>query len=199
MSHPSDESLLSAFRTGDRSALGDLARRYERPLLGLATGLLDGKTDMAADAIQETWLRVIRFADKFDGRSSFKTWLYRIAINQCRTIKSRSRPTTNSSLDASNSSLDASIPHASMPSSSVLSTQSSSLSISTDPDHLSWLRSQVSLLSPDKRTVLLLCYHEGITHQLAAEILDVPLGTLKSRLHAALTTLRAAMAEKAPA
>lgn len=89
MSHNSDESLLSAFIRGDKPALGELARRYERPLLGLATGLLDGKTDMAADAIQETWLRVIRFADKFDHRSSFKTWLYRIAINQCRTTKTK--------------------------------------------------------------------------------------------------------------
>ena len=175
MPPPSDESLLDSFRCGDQPALGDLARRYERPLLGLATGLLDGRTDMASDAIQETWLRVIRFADKFDGRSSFKTWLYRIAINQCRTIKSRSRPTADVSRGVP-------APVSATP---------------DDPDHLSWLRNQVSLLSPDKRTVLLLCYHEGITHQLAAEILEVPLGTLKSRLHAALTTLRAAMAAEA--
>jgi RNA polymerase sigma-70 factor, ECF subfamily len=181
---PTDESLLDSFRRGDHSALGGLARRYERPLLGLATGLLDGRTDMAADAIQETWLRVIRFADKFDARSSFKTWLYRIAINQCRTIKSRSRPTTNVS------------PAVPAPVSAATEPVANS---TPDPDHLSWLREQVALLSPDKRTVLLLCYHEGITHQLAAEILEVPLGTLKSRLHAALTTLRAAMAaEVAP-
>jgi len=176
MPHLSDESLLSSFRRGDQSALGDLARRYERPLLGLATGLLDGRTDMASDAIQETWLRVIRFADKFDGRSTFKTWLYRIAINQCRTTKSRvSRAVPAPVCSAA---VEPSTPAPS------------------DPDHLSWLREHVQLLSPDKRTVLLLCYHEGITHQLAAEILEVPLGTLKSRLHAALTTLRAAMASE---
>src|SRR5258708_5686403 len=87
----SDESLLTEFAGGDRAALGGLARRYERALLGLATGLLEGRADMACDAVQETWVRVIRFADKFNGRSSFKTWLYRIAINQCRTVKSRMR------------------------------------------------------------------------------------------------------------
>lgn len=174
----SDESLLDAFRRGDQSALGDLARRYERPLLGLATGLLDGRTDMASDAIQETWVRVIRFADKFDGRSSFKTWLYRIAINQCRTVKSQVSRGVPAPVSADSVTRAAPAPV-------------------SDPDHLSWLRSQVQRLSPDKRTVLLLCYHEGITHQLAAEILEVPLGTLKSRLHAALTTLRAAMAAEA--
>ncbi len=174
----SDETLLDQFRDGDRSALGDLARRYEPALLGLASGLLDGRTDMARDAIQETWLRVIRFADKFDGRSSFKTWLYRIAINQCRTLKSRS-PVSRG--------VPAPLAAASEPATSAPATTT---------DYLSWLREQVSLLSPDKRTVVLLCYHEGITHQLAAEILEVPLGTLKSRLHAALTTLRAATASE---
>src|SRR5437773_363155 len=84
-----DEALLHLFLRGDRSALEILARRYEGPLLGLAGALLDGRTDMAADAIQETWLRVIRFADRFGNRSTFKTWLYRIAINQCRTAKAR--------------------------------------------------------------------------------------------------------------
>jgi RNA polymerase sigma-70 factor (ECF subfamily) len=87
----SDEALLDQFRRGDRAAFEGLARRYERLLLGLASGLLDGRDDMARDAIQETWLRVIRFAAGFDGRSSFKTWLYRIAINQCRTVKSKRR------------------------------------------------------------------------------------------------------------
>lgn len=125
---------------------------------------------MACDAIQETWVRVIRFAEKFDGRSSFKTWLYRIAINQCRTVKSRRTV-------------------ASLPSDAKPSTEPA-----RDNDQLAWLREQVRQLTPDKRTVVLLCYHEGMTHQQAAEILEVPLGTLKSRLHASLTTLRGAMA-----
>jgi RNA polymerase sigma-70 factor (ECF subfamily) len=169
-----DEALLDNFRRGNRSALSELARRYERPLLGLASGLLDGRDDMARDAIQETWLRVIRFAGSFDGRSSLKTWLYRIAINQCRTAKSRMRGAAGD-------------PGAGVP----------APSSRVDPDDRTWLRAQVAALSPDKRTVLLLCYHEGMTHQLAAEILDVPLGTLKSRLHAALTTIRASLAAEA--
>src|SRR5437773_12341501 len=84
----SDEQLLARFaRKSDQSALGELARRHERALLGLACGMLGGREDLAVDAVQETWIRVIRFATSFHGRSSFKTWLYRIAINQCRNIR----------------------------------------------------------------------------------------------------------------
>ena len=169
-----DESLLKEFAAGEQAALGELARRYEGPLLGLASGLLDGRTDMACDAIQETWVRVIRFADKFNGRSSFKTWLYRIAINQCRTVKAKIRPVVS---PVENGNGDA--------------------SPAPEPDEKAWLRDQIRELSPDKRTVLLLCYHEGMSHSQAAEILEVPIGTLKSRLHAALTTLRAALASEA--
>jgi RNA polymerase sigma-70 factor (ECF subfamily) len=171
--NPSDESLLQDFLRGSREALGEIAARYERPLLGLALGLLDGRRDMALDAIQETWVRVIRFAGSFDGRSSLKTWLYRIAINQCRTAKAKGR-------------------------SAATTTNAEPASIApAEPDERSWLREQVRALSPDKRTVLLLCFHEGMTHQQAAEILEVPLGTLKSRLHAALTKLRGKMTEAA--
>lgn len=170
----SDETLLNQFAAGEQAALGELARRYERLLLGLASGLLGGDTNMACDAVQETWVRVIRFAARFDGRSSFKTWLYRIAINQCRTVKGRVKPIIAA----------AETPEAAEP-----------LAVGTDEK--SWLCEQVRQLSPDKRTVVLLCYHEGMTHAHAAEILEVPIGTLKSRLHAALTTLRGAVASEA--
>lgn len=56
-------------------------------------------------------------------------------------------------------------------------------------EHL--LLGAVADLPEDKRTVVLLCYHQGMTHEQVAEILDVPLGTIKSRLHSALQQLRA--------
>ncbi len=82
-----DEQLLADFLAGERSALVELARRYEPPLLGLALGLLGGQRDLACDAVQETWLRVIRFGKQFAGRSRFRTWVYRIAVNQCHTLQ----------------------------------------------------------------------------------------------------------------
>ena len=86
-SSATDEKLLGAFVKGDQAALGELARRHECSLLGLAGGLLGGGSAAACDAVQETWVRVIRYGHSFNGRSSFKTWLYRITINRCRDLR----------------------------------------------------------------------------------------------------------------
>jgi RNA polymerase sigma-70 factor (ECF subfamily) len=168
-----DEQLLAAFARGEGSALAELAGRHERGLLGLAAGLLGGRKDLACDAVQEGWVRVIRFAEKFDGRSSFKTWVYRIVINQCRNIL------------------------ASRPREVLIGTEPETREEASGPERPAEkaetnhaLRTAVENLPEDKRMVVLLCYHEGMTHEQAAEILDVPLGTIKSRLHGALEQLR---------
>ena len=79
-----DEHLLARFGAGEVGALGVLAERHEGHLVGLATGLLDGRGDVAQDVVQGAWLRVIRYGKRFEGRSSFRTWMYRIVINGCR-------------------------------------------------------------------------------------------------------------------
>ncbi len=175
MDPAADEALLKAFLAGDRRALGELAGRYEGPLLGLATALLDGRKDLACDAVQEAWVRVIRFGDKFDGRSSFKTWLYRIAINQCRTVKARAARMRAAPSEREAESGEASFAGAAP----------------ELDDERARLREAVAALAPDRRIVVLLCHHRGMTHQTAAEILGLPVGTLKTRMRAAMTELRA--------
>lgn len=167
-----DEQLLAEFVKGDQAALGALARRYEAALLGLANGLIGGRAEMACDAVQETWVRVIRFAKQFGGRSSFKTWLYRIAVNQCRslqTVRQLAEITEPADRDDKSDGPERAAEK-------------------TERNHA--LRCAVNRLDDDRRTVVLLCYHDGMTHESAAEILGIPLGTLKSRLHAALEELR---------
>jgi RNA polymerase sigma-70 factor, ECF subfamily len=168
----SDEVLLRRFAGGDVAALGELARRHEKSLLGLARGLLDWRTDAACDAVQETWVRVIRYAGSFKERSSFKTWVYRIVINQCHTMRAKKRPLSLSHAAADR--VDESRPQ-----------------VQGETQQL--LREQVAKLPEDRRVVVLLCYHDGLTHEQAAEVLEIPIGTLKSRLHAALTDLRKRM------
>lgn len=174
---PADEALLREFAAGRRDALGDVARRHERALLGLACGLLGGRRALACDAVQETWVRVMRFAGRFGGQSSVKTWLYRILINQCRTMRETERMGLTTAADE-----DAPRPDA-----------ASRAAENDATERNDGLRRQVERLDADKRVVLLLCYHEGLTHEHAAEILGLPLGTLKSRLHSALSELRAAL------
>src|SRR5262249_47470112 len=82
-----DKALLDRFVAGGGGALGELAWLYERSLLGLAKGLLGGDADAACDAVQSMWVRVIRYGKGFEGNSTVKTWLYRILINECRTMR----------------------------------------------------------------------------------------------------------------
>lgn len=169
----SDEALLAAFLGGKPDALGRLAERYETPLLGLCLGILGGERDLACDAVQETWLRVIRFGSRFDHRSSLKTWLYRIAINQSRTLLAARRDVESDDVLQAAAARD-------RPPADAAETC----------DRNAALRQAVARLDEDRRVIVLLCYHGGMTHEQAAEILELPLGTLKSRLHAALNELR---------
>lgn len=164
-----DDILLAEFVRGDARGLSVLAERYERSMLGLACGLLGGRRDLAQDAVQETWVRVIRFAKGFEGRSGVKTWLYTILVNQCRGMRV-AMTRTSADEDAAQGTGD-------------------------EPARKSdeRLRAAVESLAEGPREVVLMCYHHGLTHEVVAEVLGVPLGTVKSRLHAALRDLRAAL------
>jgi len=216
-----DEQLLRRFLGGHREALGELARRHERGLLGMAAGLLGGRRELACDAVQETWLRVIRFGGQFAGESGLKTWLYRILINQCHTLRAAGGTgkrmgvsggmvpalggqakgggmatalgghASDGSAGASLSQAGASRPHTGASPSTTCGTEMPPDARATAADTNHVLHRAVEQLTADQRTTVLLCYHAGMTHVQAAEILEVPLGTLKSRLHAALEALRA--------
>lgn len=173
MSESTDEALLKRFVRGDHAALGELAERYEGPLLGLACEMLDGRRDLAADAVQNAWVRVIRHAKNFAGESSVRTWVYRIVINQCLDVRSkRSNELLKKRAGAS-----------------AIASQEKTRPV--DPARNGAVRAAVESLEPGPRVIVLLCYHHDLTHAQVADILGVPLGTVKSRLHAALVELRA--------
>jgi|SRR5262245_22036872 len=170
---PTDEQLLSRFAKGDDEALGTLAERYEPALLGLAAAVLSGRNDLARDAVQDAWVRVIKSARHFAGRSTVKTWLYRIVINRCLDLRQK--------LAAPRLNGDSHTVH------------ETPLAAAAGNERLDRLRGALDTLSGESRLLVLLCYHEGLGHAAAADVLGIPIGTLKSRLHAALTQLRAAL------
>jgi RNA polymerase sigma-70 factor, ECF subfamily len=87
--HPvEDAHLLEGARAGDEQAFVTLVERYQGPLARLARAYVP--TDaVAEEAVQETWMGVLRGIDRFEGRSSFKTWLFRILVNRARSAGAR--------------------------------------------------------------------------------------------------------------
>ena len=79
-----DAALLDGLRAGDEAAFVTLVERYHRPLLRL-TRLRVGNDAAAEDVVQETWLAVLAGLGRFEGRASFRTWLFRIADNRAIT------------------------------------------------------------------------------------------------------------------
>jgi RNA polymerase sigma-70 factor (ECF subfamily) len=83
-----DVGLVERLRAGDEAAFVTLVRRYQTPLLRVAEATV-GSRAVAEEVCQDTWLAVLRGVDRFEGRSSFKTWLFRILLNRARTSAGR--------------------------------------------------------------------------------------------------------------
>lgn len=79
-----DGALVARLQAGDEAAFADLVRRYQPQLLRLAEATV-GSRAVAQEVTQDTWLAVVRGVDRFEGRSSFKTWLFHILLNRART------------------------------------------------------------------------------------------------------------------
>jgi RNA polymerase sigma-70 factor, ECF subfamily len=83
-----EAELVDRLRGGDEAAFADLVDRYHVRLVGLARGFV--RTHEAAeDAAQETWLALVRGVDRFEGRSSLRSWLFQVCVNRARTMGTR--------------------------------------------------------------------------------------------------------------
>jgi RNA polymerase sigma-70 factor (ECF subfamily) len=83
-----DVELLGRLRAGDEEAFMMLVSYFHQPMLRLAQSIVSNPV-LAEDAVQDTWMGVVRGIDRFEGRSSFKTWLFRILVNRARSARSQ--------------------------------------------------------------------------------------------------------------
>lgn len=88
-----DIEQLERLREGDEKAFVMVVARYHQPLLRLARTLVSSE-EVAEEIVQDTWMGVVRGIERFEGRSSFKTWLYSILINRARSAGAKERSTT---------------------------------------------------------------------------------------------------------
>ena len=188
----SDEQLLERYRGGDTEAFAVLVERYRHELFNFLNRFT-GNRSTAEDVFQDTFLQVHLSADTFDTTRNFKPWLFTIAANKARDVlrKNMRRQTTalSAPLDASDAGgrsyidlLEADLP---LPSEVFGQQETQELVkqvVAQMPDHL--------------RQVLVLAYFHQFAYKEIAEILSVPLGTVKSRLHSAVGTFAQRWKEK---
>lgn len=89
-----ETELLGRLRDGDEGAFALLVGMYQASLLRLAESVV-GSRSVAEEVVQDTWLAVVRGVERFEGRSSFKTWLFHILLNRARTTAGREHRTTS--------------------------------------------------------------------------------------------------------
>src|SRR6478672_12678049 len=94
----SDEKLVELSVAQDPEAFGTIVKRWERKIFALCFGML-GREDDASDAAQETFIAAYRNLKNFRGEAKVSSWLHRIAVNQCLTIKRRARTRSEELLD----------------------------------------------------------------------------------------------------
>lgn len=184
----SDEELLHQYQaTGNPSAFEELVRRYERELFNYLCQYL-GDPELAEDAFQATFLQVHRKCHQFDVARRFRPWLYAVATNKAIDAQRRNRRHRLVSLDQ-HSHL-----YTESPDSGCLMDLVEGQEL--DPEeHVELnerkedVRQAVEQLPEALRQVLLLVYYQGLKYREAAEILRIPVGTVKSRLHSAIRRL----------
>ena len=100
-----EAGLVERLRAGDEAAFATLVRMYQANLLRVAQTIV-GSRAVAEEVVQDTWLAVVRGVDRFEGRSTFKTWLFHILVNRARTSAGREHRTTPVRDDSLDDSFD---------------------------------------------------------------------------------------------
>jgi len=177
-----DEQLLADYRAGDKASFSELVARYQRELYHFLVRFL-GNRAAAEDVFQESFLQVHQSAEQFDPQRRFRPWLFTIAANKARDlIRSQARRPTNP--------LQASISPGDDESGEFIDLMQSANSMPSEPMEREELQRQVQTtvtgMPEHLREILLLSYFHQFPYKQISEILDIPLGTVKSRLHAAV-------------
>jgi RNA polymerase sigma-70 factor (ECF subfamily) len=188
----SDEDLLGRFCRGQTEAFGALVRRYERELYGYLRRYL-GDSSLAEDVFQNTFLQLYLKSGQYEAGRPVRPWLYTIATHQAIdalrrngrhqavSIEQRAEAAGNGDAGGLLEMLESRGP--------------GPLEQVAAQERRERVRASVERLPEFLRQVLILAYYQGLKYREIADILDIPVGTVKSRLHAALVKLQEAWSE----
>jgi RNA polymerase sigma-70 factor (ECF subfamily) len=157
----------------DQHAFGELVRRHQSSIRGLLRQLTRTDIALADDLAQEAFLRAYKNIQRFRGEAKFSTWLYRIAYNCFREDARRRKELVGIDEARWQSELDPQ---------------------TADPALRHDLMHALSLLPLHERTAVLLCCQSGLSHEEAARVLNIPLGTVKTNVLRGREKLKRALA-----
>lgn len=180
--NPDDRRLIAESLAGRTASFGELVLRYQDRLYHVANRVLDNPDD-ALDAVQDAFVSAYQSLASFKGEAEFFTWLYRIAFNTAISAKRRKRSVL--SLDAGGGREGESRIDPEDRASDVA--PEAALERSEDERMLAHA---IAKLSPEHRAVLLMKDIDGLKYEEIADLMAVPIGTVRSRLHRARLELR---------
>jgi RNA polymerase sigma-70 factor (ECF subfamily) len=175
-----DRKAITDCLHGRPDAFGELVRRYQDRLFNAVVRIVDNPDD-ALDVVQEAFLNAFQSLASFKGDAEFYTWLYRIAFNSAVSQKRKRRAVV--SLEAGRSGEGATDPV----------DESEGVrpgdALERSEDHAA-LHAALNRLSAEHRAVLVMKDIDGLKYEQIAAVMDVPIGTIRSRLHRARLELR---------
>jgi RNA polymerase sigma-70 factor (ECF subfamily) len=183
----SDEELLTRFRNGQRELFGVLVRRYQRELYGYLRRYV-GDSNLADDVFQATCLQVFTKIGQYEPGRPVRPWLYTIATNQAIDAMRRAGRHPTVSLEQTTSEGDNGEERSLVE--MIETRESGPLEQSHLEERRLMVRACVDQLPDFLRQVVILVYYQGLKYREVADILKVPVGTIKSRLHTALIKLQ---------
>lgn len=182
-----DLELITKARHGDAMAFEQLVYRYDKQVLSIAARYVQSAED-AKDIYQEVFLRVYRALPKFELRSEFSTWLFRITTNVCLTHRSRRKRHIHTSLDRDNDEEHGPPLTESLVSGSATDQHAEGREIAGH------VQEAVNTLSPKLKLVFTLKYYEGLKIREIAEMMGCAEGTVKKYLFTATKKMRKELA-----
>jgi RNA polymerase sigma-70 factor (ECF subfamily) len=182
-----DAALVDRLRDGDEAAFVALVDRYHEPMLRLARSMVSSPA-VAEEAVQDTWLGVVRGIERFEGRSSIKTWLFRILVNRARSAGAREERSVP--LDAENAVDPA---HFDAGGQWVEPVERWRQEFEDRMESAAWapiLRSALEQLPARQRTVVVLRDVEGLTSDEVCGVLGITGGNQRILLHRGRSRMR---------
>ena len=183
-----ERAFIARLCAGEEAAYEGLIDRFERPVFNLVSRLTEDSADVP-DVVQEVFLKVFRNIDSFRGNSTLKTWIYRIAVNESRNHRRWFGRHRKQEITIEPRVDEAECQHE-LPDPGL-----SPLEVAIDHELGARIEKALSEINPHFRAVLVLREIEGLNYDEIAEILDISLGTVKSRLVRGREALRQNLSE----